>query len=102
MTAPLAPLGVPILEVNDLKKHFPLGGGLFGGGPALQSQAPLQPLQLQAGSVCSQGCRWQPVLWAPAPFPNLAGPGLRMPCGGALRNRLGMQRNIRRSDLCHD
>ena len=31
MTAPLASLGVPILEVNDLKKHFPLGGGLFGG-----------------------------------------------------------------------
>ncbi|MFZ4530849.1 MAG: ABC transporter ATP-binding protein [Alsobacter sp.] len=31
MTSPLAPTGVPILEVNDLKKHFPLGGGLFGG-----------------------------------------------------------------------
>ena len=31
MTAPVASSGVPILEVNDLKKHFPLGGGLFGG-----------------------------------------------------------------------
>ena len=30
MSATLAPAARTLLEVNDLKKHFSLGGGLFG------------------------------------------------------------------------
>ena len=55
MSATPAPAGRTLLEVNDLKKHFSLGGGLFGRSTRVLKAVDAMQADMTAVGTAAQG-----------------------------------------------